>query len=315
MDDLTEKELFREAIHRFSQPRYWPGLVYILAMALMIAIPLALYPTHPLAAILLAVPLFGLFQYYALIATHEAIHYGLCPNRALNDALGTVLAYAISFNYSEIKGAHLAHHRRLGHLNDPDYPFYIKRSDDERISLRSIVFRPLIAVFRLVVPDRRPAGDDTPRPSHEFRARKNLVSILLFQILILAALSWFCSPWLALGWVLALGSIPGMLMHIRLILEHSGLILEGYIPADKKRGARTHAHPPSWMGTAVFDCVRVILSPFSFNFHHEHHAMPSIPFYNLWRVNRWLCEAGYFEDKPENHTTSYLVTVRRHIRW
>lgn len=88
MDDLTEKELFREAIHRFSQPRYWPGLVYILAMALMIAIPLALYPTHPLAAILLAVPLFGLFQYYALIATHEAIHYGLCPNRTLNDALG-----------------------------------------------------------------------------------------------------------------------------------------------------------------------------------------------------------------------------------
>ena len=134
----NEKALYIDVIARFSSKRYMPAILNLLIMFILFSVPVlvgsigsGVWLTFSIAYVFL-----GLFQYYALIATHEAIHYGLWPDRKINDFLGTIVAWIHSFNFTEIKKAHLEHHRMLGKENDPDFISYVKDQKFARFGIR-----------------------------------------------------------------------------------------------------------------------------------------------------------------------------------
>lgn len=312
----TDRDLYKEAIKSFSRPSYLPGIVYLVVMLAMISAAVsAMSLFGGVVAFVVSVLLFGLCQYYAIVASHEAIHYGLYPNKKVNDFLGALMGYLVTFDYHEIKRAHLAHHRWLGSPElDPDYDFYIKPTREEKISALGLLLRPVQGLANLF--RTKPVVTNETQDMDEFpiyEARKNIRYVLLFQVVLMAGFYQF-SPWLVVAWIVSLVGIPGFLMHVRLIVEHSGLIVEDSDLEEKRLGARSHVRPKSLPGIILFDMFRLVVAPFSFNYHHEHHAMPTIPYYNLWKANQLLLENGYYQSKKANISRSYFRTIRDNFR-
>jgi fatty acid desaturase len=305
MNLKDDKVLFREAITKFSKPAYWPSLVYLFSMAAMLMISIFQYYVYGnVTAVFISFLLFGIFQYYAVVAIHEAIHYGLVPNKKVNDILGSFMALLVTFHYGEIKNAHLAHHKYLGSsIDDPDYPFYIKDSVNQKISVLGLLLRPLKGLLY---------KRTNLNKGQKYNARKGIIRILFFQIILLFLL-WQFSIWLAFAWVASLASIPGFLMHVRLVFEHSGLIVDEEPLVDQRLGARTHVRPNTIIGGLFFDVFRIIVSPFSFNYHHEHHLLMTIPYYNLWKFNKLLIQSGYYANKSDNTSNSYYKTFKKNF--
>ncbi|MBT8496543.1 MAG: fatty acid desaturase, partial [Deltaproteobacteria bacterium] len=59
---------------------------------------------------------------------------------------------------------------------------------------------------------------------------------------------------------------------------------------------------------------KLVLSPFHFNYHHEHHLRAGVPYPALPTVHRALVDAGYYLRNPDNLRRSYLATIVETLR-
>jgi fatty acid desaturase len=59
---------------------------------------------------------------------------------------------------------------------------------------------------------------------------------------------------------------------------------------------------------------RILVAPFNFNYHFEHHMWPAVPPYRLRRVHRHLVAIGFFDRYPEVLNDGYARAIRRTFR-
>lgn len=201
----------------------------------------------------------GWAQYSIGNGMHEAIHKNF-PFK--NDYFsGIIAAYPIGLTMS-YRDTHLAHHRYVGSKHDPDYQYY-ERFPTSKIELiwRIIYNASGIPAFRQFL--------KLQNNNNNKNSRIEIILLLIVQgVILLLITTAFKSPlYYAIYWILPVATIGKCLSSTRLMCEHSSA--EGWV-IRTITGSRTK----TWL-----------LGAFDFNYHAEHHLVPSVPFAHLAELN------------------------------
>ncbi len=98
------------------------GLVTLVGTWVLLAAMIGAYLLAPSRALFAVVfVLVASRQYALLILMHDAFHSLLHPSRTVNDILGAwCIGFPCGSSYWAARSSHLAHHRLLGHAQDPE---------------------------------------------------------------------------------------------------------------------------------------------------------------------------------------------------
>lgn len=263
-------------IRELSTLKPWIAMVDIAQCWAWIAAALSLVALHPAWwTVMIAIPVIGNRYYGLFIIGHDGMHRRLLPNIRKNDFWTDLLILAPIGAINRINNLnHLAHHRNLATLKDPDRRKHVcfnKNSHPELVGFLSGVlsfWRSAEAVFFR----RRRPDYPTDRPnfqSDDYTLRD--FALLFGWFLVLAggltwAIGWWAYPVL---WVFPVYAFMFLGDNFRSFAEHSHT--EGDRAADDHR-----------LITYTSNGIeRMLVAPMNMNYHTAHHLWPSIPYYNL----------------------------------
>lgn len=213
----------------------------------------------------LAFIIIGWAQYSLGNGLHEAVHYNL-GNRSGDRwaALLTAHPVGLTLSYRDI---HLQHHRFLGTTGDPELGAYTHFPKTKiALLLRFAWFVSGVpAIMQFLQQQRGSISPDRKRSFWEPLA-------LLGTQAAIASAFWlvFGSPLMyVVFWVLPVATVGKLLSTTRLICEHGSPSRDWVVRSIDAGRLRT------WL-----------LGAFDFNYHAEHHLVPSVPFAQLERLHR-----------------------------
>jgi fatty acid desaturase len=272
--------------------------VLLLAVAGALAAPL--WALVPLAVVI------GNRQYALLLLVHEASHYLFSRDRKRNDRIANwTCAYPIGITVERYREVHLEHHRHVGTEADPDFDYYRERVTPGLL-VRTILVglfgvKGMITVLFYFFPRFAARYHPSPEGRSSFQASplgRQLAGVAAAQLVILGSFALLGRPLLYFGiWLLPLLTLVPLANQLRTLAEHASL--------DGTPVTRT-------VTTGVVG--RVVLAPFLFFYHHEHHLHPFVPFYRLPELHRRLHESGHYAEPPPPLASSYPRTFGALLR-
>lgn len=310
-DYLTRDEL--KAFSRRSDAR---GFFAIVSTWLVIGLAFALlarFP-HPITFVV-AVFVIGGRQLALAILTHEAAHRSLFETRALNDVF-TDLACArpIWNDVARYREHHVRHHAHTNTARDPDaslsHPFPTTRTSLARKLARDVVgVSGLRRIVGLVLMDigvleYTVAADVVKRPrngrstlDYVREGARNMRGMLLTNALLFGVLYAVGAGWVYAAWVVAYLTTFSLFVRIRSLAEHACT----EVTEDIFRNTRT---------TSAGLLARMTVAPMNVNFHIEHHALVSVPYYRLPALSAVLRARGAVGAPPTYLDVLRIVTAR-----
>lgn len=208
---------------------------------------------------------------------HESAHRLLFRHRAMNDVIGRWLIGYVTFtNTDAYRRVHMAHHREEFGPHEPDLALYasypISRASWRRKMVRDATGRTGWRLLRNQLLGLRSETDVV---------RRSQQRILLVQALLFVACAVLGAWWVyPLFWLLPFLTVWRVINRLRSVAEHGGL------DASDDRRIATHSVTQHWL-------PRFAMVPFNIGFHLAHHVDAGVPFRNLPRYHRMLCESGY----------------------
>jgi fatty acid desaturase len=266
------------------------------------SIAIALW-SHSIVVWLAAIVIVGRSQHALAVLMHDAAHFRLAEDRALNDFLGQWLcAFPIASNLYAYRKVHLRHHRYLLTDRDPDLslsrPYPVVWSSFRRKLLRDAAgISALVMRGYLVVEDGRTRlslGRFERWSDRETNLRRAIAATIIATLFACG----YGLAFLAL-WILPLLVVYQVILRVRGVLEHGAVDAN-----DGLRNARTVVSPNPF--------ARFLLGPHHVSYHLEHHLYPGVPHYNLPALHRALAEDPRFARAMV--TTSYLGALRDCVR-
>jgi len=268
-----------------------------LVIALASAFGLWAWPSPWVALAVVAV---GVEQHALFILAHDAAHYRLLRNRALNDAVGRAIGMATGISMCTYRVIHRLHHNNLYTDEDPDtaihggYPrgtaYLWKKLAQDIVGWNAwktfAYFFGAPAINDQTQRAARPLDDTSPQLRRS--ARIDRWFVVAFQLL--APLACFAlGGWRGLAqyaafWLVPMLTILQPILRLRAICEH-GATTDFSSPLTAARSNRTGGSAANVLG-------RALLFPHHVNYHLEHHLYPAVPHYRLPRLHRLLAEKG-----------------------
>jgi fatty acid desaturase len=296
--DDFRKALPREVVQRLTRRSPWRATATILhdlvVLAAAIAVGLYFWP-NPLV-LLACVLIIGTRQHALFVIAHDAAHYLLSQNRALNDIAGRACATLQGLSMCTYRIIHRLHHNNLYGELDPDtalhggYPrgkwYLIKKLLKD---LSGLTAWKTYAYFLGGAPALntktnvalRPLDDTSAKLRSEARSDRNAVIAFHLTALLVFAWSGYLLQYLVL-WILPLVTVVQAILRLRAIAEH-GATTDFSSPLT---AARTNV-APAWLEWLIF--------PHHVNYHIEHHLYASVPHYNLPALHREMRAHGVLE--------------------
>lgn len=252
------------------RPAAYAGAV---ALSLAAIVSVAAAVPHPLV-MGIAVVLIGALQHHCSIIHHEAVHYLLFRSRALNDAVGSIVAFATGFSMA-YRTHHLAHHRRLGCGDDPDLDAYEQYpTTPGRFMVDLIWHLSGGATIQQFARQMRRARALSPAAGGT--SVWQVVGIVVTQLLLLALFAAAGHPLLYFVlWLFPLLAVAKTLAHFRGVAEHTMAV-------------QNDGSPTRFRTILCGPLERFFFAPMNFNYHAEHHFYPAIPYYHLPRASELL---------------------------
>jgi len=296
--DDFRRALPREVVQELTRRSAWRATLCVLEdlAVLAVAIGAALYWwPHPVV-VFLSVLIVGTRQHALFIVTHDAAHYLLFENRALNDLVGRCCATPSGLSMCSYRVIHRMHHNNLYGELDPDtalhggYPrgrwYLIRKLGKDLLGLTAW---KTYAYFLFAAPALntatnkalRPLDDTSERLRRDARSDRNAVIAVHAVLLVFFAWSGHLLQYLVL-WVLPLVTVVQAILRLRAIAEH-GATTDLSSPLT---AARTNLGP-RWLQWLLF--------PHHVSHHIEHHLYASVPMYNLPRLHAEMKKAGQLE--------------------
>ena len=252
----------REDLIRLSQPRLWRWLLAWGVHVGLIAGALALARAvdHPLAYAA-AVPWVSGHLHGIAVLGHDGAHWNATRNKRLNDALTNALCFLpFGFPLRRYRAWHLDHHRHLGSPLDPELST-IKRWRQDRYTLPVTPGRLRARVLRGML------GGDAPDLLMLARLFGPETAVEVATTLAVFAALGGAVYALSLAWVVPVLAAC-MLLQIPVY--------------NALRTQFEHCGTPSTHRLRLGPLARFFLGPHHvLEYHFEHHAWPSVPFYNL----------------------------------
>ena len=269
---------------------YIPTVLPIIAALALCALHPAVW-TYGLAALAT-----GLAQNGLGVLMHEASHGFFHQNRRINDVLADVLVCWPIFNTVEgYRVPHLDNHRYSGSQRDPYAQLYTGYGSRSRLTL---LLAGDLLLFRSITKfaDRYFHAATQPRSALDMRSlgALGLVQGFLFSVYAVATGRWYA--YLVL-WLLPLMTLPQFINRVRTIAEHSRE------PGDAAVNRSTVA---GWW-------EYLLVAPYGYSYHFEHHLAPTVPYYYLAAAHRLLADRGFGFTRGEL-TGGYLRTFVRLYR-
>ncbi len=287
------------------------------------AIVVALY-TGPSPWVILSVIAIGIAQHGIFILAHEAAHYRLFANRAVNDAAGRLIGMTGGVSMCTYRVTHRLHHNNLYTAQDPDtaihggYPrgkwYLIKKLLRDLVGLnawKTYAYFFGAPAINDDAPGRINPLNDTS-PQLRAAARQDRWCVVAFHVMapVLAFIagSWTGLAWYAVLWLLPLVTVLQPILRLRAICEH-GAVTDLSSPLTAARSNNTTGTALNWLG-------RTLLFPHHVNYHLEHHLYPAVPHYHLPRLHQLLQEKGALAgaEVRDIHTTFGLIFAQRKPR-
>ena len=194
--------------------------------------------------------------------------------RPLNNWVGAWLyAYPVGIPFHYDRRRHLAHHKRVGLHDDPDWVNYSNAGRETPVRLIAFLAGRLLGTLLVstiwsVLVRRRPrvafadGGRDVP-------PRGEWLRMAACQAVLAVVATFWLGIWAyPLLWLLPLSTVTAFCTVVRAFVEHN--TEDDTAPVDK----RLRDYAPGPLEAAWF-------SPCHFHFHALHHAYPSIPHYRL----------------------------------
>jgi len=266
-------------------------------VALAIAFGVWAWPTP---WIVLSIVVVGVQQHALFILAHEAAHYRLFRQRALNDAVGRTIGMAGAISMCTYRVIHRLHHNNLYTEEDPDtaihggYPrgtaYLWKKLAQDLVGWNAwktfAYFFGAPALNDQTQRAARPLDDTSPQLRRS--ARNDRWFVVAFQVLA-PLLCFVLGGWRGLAQYAALWLVPMLtvlqpILRLRAICEH-GATTDFSSPLTAARSNRARGSVLNVLG-------RALLFPHHVNYHLEHHLYPAVPHYHLPRLHRLLAEKG-----------------------
>jgi fatty acid desaturase len=296
--DDFRKALPREVVQRLTRRSPWRATAAIFhdLVVLAAAIGAGLYFWPKPLVLLVCVLIIGTRQHALFVIAHDAAHYLLYQDRALNDLVGRACATLQGLSMCTYRVIHRLHHNNLYGELDPDtalhggYPrgrvYLIKKLLKD---LSGLTAWKTYAYFLGGAPALntktnvalRPLDDTSQKLRSEAHNDRNFV--IAFHVVALAAFgaSGYLIEYLVL-WILPLVTVVQAILRLRAIAEH-GATTDFSSPLT---AARTNV-APAWLEWLIF--------PHHVNYHIEHHLYASVPHYNLPALHREMRAHGVLE--------------------
>ena len=233
---------------------------------------------------------------------HEAAHGLLAEDARLNDRLGDWLtAWPIGMTVEAYRRNHMRHHARLGTNDDQDFT---------RLCLPPIRDGLLASIVRSAVGWRhvqlllKYVGDSDVAPGErESVTCSSAAGRIGWQLGLFTIGAAIGHPWFhPLLWLAPLFTAGILINEVRTIVEHTPLV----DPGDD-RPVPLVPLTRTIRGGLV---VRSWFAPLNFNYHHEHHLYPGVPFSRLPELHRTLAESGHFDRHPGVLWLGYRLVLR-----
>ena len=274
--------------------------------------------------IVLSVLVIGVQQHALFILAHEAAHYRLFANRALNDAAGRLTGMAGAISMCTYRVIHRLHHNNLYTEDDPDtaihggYPrgtaYLWKKLGQDAIGWNAWkTFAYFFGAPALNVATNRAARplDDTS-PQLRTSARADRWFVVAFQLALPLGCFAF-GGWRGLAqygvlWLLPMLTVLQPILRLRAICEH-GATTDFSSPLTAARTNRTWGGIGNVIG-------RWMIFPHHVNYHLEHHLYPAVPHYHLPRLHLILVAKGALAgaEVRDVDTTFGLIFAPRRLR-
>lgn len=248
------------------------------------------------------------------ILEHEGAHGTLFKTRWMNNVLVDWLcARPVWQNLMKYRAHHFVHHTRTGTDEDPDISLHAgypvtRRSMARKMARDLCGITGLKLLFGLLLMDagvlKWTVANDVERLPQDGRRWweypvmffRNAYGMLLANAILLGIFAASGHAWLYGVWVLAYITPFPLFLRIRSLAEHG--VLER-VP-DMFRNTRTTR--AGWL-------ARMTTAPAHVNYHLEHHAMASVPYYRLPQMHRLLRERNAVPDAPSYADVLRLATT------
>jgi fatty acid desaturase len=227
---------------------------------------------------------------------HEGSHWFFHPDRRVNDLVADALVCLPIFNTVEgYRVPHLEHHRHAGTPRDPYVALYAGYGSPRRVLLSLVA--DLFAASAILKFGDRYVASAGPRARLGPRTAAALA---------LAQGGLFVGYWALTGvwwaylvlWLAPLLVVPQVVNRIRTIAEHA--------PEAEGDGGANRSTVTGW-------CEYLLVAPYGYSYHFEHHLAPTVPYYQLADAHRLLRARGWTYTRRDV-TDGYLRTFWRLTR-
>jgi fatty acid desaturase len=237
-----------------------------------------------------------LYAFYSLI--HEAIHYCIFRNKALNDFIAQLfLGLPLLLSVKQMRKTHLTHHKYLQTDKDPEmqhllykeFHFPATKSQLLRLFFLDItgvnfIYYKFLKILHLFNSSKRSKLDLTDL-------------FLIFTYFVIAFLLGFGKE-LLLYWLIPYATFYQLLNRIRLSTEHFNL--------KENSPFKTRSVIPDFLES-------FFLTPYNLGYHAEHHLFPGVPFYNLPILHHKLMNQTYYSSNAVVYK-SYSNVLKEFIK-
>lgn len=246
----------------------------------------SLYPTvwsYALAAVTT-----GFAQNGLGLLMHEGSHGFFHARKNVNDVLADALVCIPIFNtVAGYRGPHLDHHRYAGSPQDPYRSLYSGYRSKWHLALCLLADTLAIsAIAKFVAAYIAPRADQS-----DSSGLRRVVALVVVQgalfVFYTAVTGWWGAYFVL--WVIPLMTMAQLINRIRTMAEHTP-------SPDGPQVNRGTA--PGWL-------EYLLVAPYGYSFHFEHHLAPTIPYYQLSAAHKLLSDTG-FSFTPSEVTCGYL---------
>lgn len=244
---------------------------------------------------------FAVFNFTVLL--HEVVHRAVTDGRSdrLHRLLGLLYAMPSGISASQFTRWHLDHHSNLGSSEHDPKRHWLSPKKNKRW-LKALYFTP--ALFPIYF---RAAARETATYPKEVRRTIALerIATVALQLGVLGTIAWVGGWWIAFKlYVVPVFFVFPVAFALNRLGQHYDID-----PADPARWSTLVKGSPFWDALYLFSC-----------YHLEHHYFPSVPFYNLPRLQRIL--VPFYEKRgftPRGHGEllwNWLILNQApHSRW